>query len=36
MGQILATPQSGDRLIIGTFTAGQGVMLDTTDRSKLK
>ena len=32
MGQIMATPQSGDRLIIGTFMAGQIVMLDTTDR----
>ncbi len=36
MGQILATPQSGDRLIIGTFMAGQVVMLDATDRHKLK
>ena len=36
MGQIMAVPQSGDRLIIGTFMAGQVVMLDTTDRSKLK
>ena len=32
MGQILATPQSGDRLIVGTFMAGQIVMLDTTNR----
>ncbi len=32
MGQILATPQCGDRLIVGTFMAGQIVMLDTTDR----
>jgi DNA-binding beta-propeller fold protein YncE len=32
MGQIMATPQSGDRLIVGTFMAGQIVMLDTTDR----
>lgn len=32
MGQIMATPQSGDRLIVGTFMAGQVVMLDTTDR----
>jgi selenium-binding protein 1 len=36
MGQILATPQCGDRLIIGTFMAGQVVMLDTTDRANLK
>lgn len=36
MGQIMATPQSGDRLIIGTFMAGQVVMLDATDRHKLK
>jgi len=36
MGQILATPQSGDRLIIGLFQAGQVVMLDTTDRANLK
>jgi hypothetical protein len=36
MGQILATPQSGDRLIVGTFMAGQIVMLDTTNRVKLK
>jgi hypothetical protein len=36
MGQILATPQSGDRLIIGMFMAGQVVMLDTTDRHNLK
>jgi len=36
MGQIMATPQSGDRLIVGTFMAGQVVMLDTTDRFKLK
>lgn len=36
MGQIMATPQSGDRLIVGTFMAGQIVMLDTTDRFKLK
>lgn len=32
MGQIMATPQSGDRLIVGTFMAGQIVMLDVTDR----
>src|SRR5260370_19269832 len=36
MGQIMATPQSGDRLIVGTFMAGQVIMLDTTDRFKLK
>jgi selenium-binding protein 1 len=36
MGQIMATPQSGDRLIVGTFMAGQVVMLDTTDRFHLK
>src|SRR5579859_6650025 len=36
MGQILATPQSGDRLIFGLFMAGQVVMLDTTDRANLK
>jgi selenium-binding protein 1 len=36
MGQILATPQSGDRVIIGTFMAGQVVMLDATDRFNLK
>ena len=36
MGQILATPQSGDRLIFGLFQAGQVGMLDTTDRSNLK
>ena len=36
MGQIMATPQSGDRLIVGTFMAGQIVMLDTTDRFDLK
>lgn len=36
MGQILATPQTGDRLIIGLFMAGQVVMLDTTDRYNLK
>lgn len=36
MGQILATPQSGDRLIVGTFMAGQIVLLDTTDRFDLK
>jgi hypothetical protein len=36
MGQILATPQSGDRLIFGLFMAGQIGMLDTTDRDNLK
>jgi hypothetical protein len=35
MGQILATPQSGDRLIFGLFQAGQVGMLDTTDRANL-
>jgi len=35
MGQILATPQRGDRLIIGLFQAGQVVMLDTSDRANL-
>ena len=35
MGQILATPQSGDRLIIGLFQAGQVVMLDASDRANL-
>ena len=33
MGQILATPQSGDRLLVGMFQAGQVAMLDTTYRS---
>ena len=28
MPQIMAVPQSGDRLIVGTFMAGQVVMLD--------
>jgi len=36
MGQILATPQSGDRLIFGLFQAGQVGLLDTTDRAHLK
>jgi selenium-binding protein 1 len=36
MGQLLATPKSGDRLIFGLFQAGQVGMLDTTDRAKLK
>ncbi len=35
MGQILATPQSGDRLIFGLFQAGQVGMLDTTERGNL-
>jgi selenium-binding protein 1 len=36
MGQILATPQSGDRLLVGMFQAGQVAMLDTTFRLNLK
>src|SRR4029077_9856689 len=36
MGQNLASPQSGDRVIICTFMAGQVVMLDATDRFNLK
>jgi hypothetical protein len=36
MGQILATPQSGDRLLVGMFQAGQVAMLDTTYRLNLK
>jgi hypothetical protein len=36
MGQILATPQSGDRLLVGMFQAGQVAMLDTTVRTHLK
>jgi selenium-binding protein 1 len=36
MGQILATPQSGDRLLVGMFQAGQVVMLDTTQRTFLR
>jgi selenium-binding protein 1 len=36
MAQILATPQSGDRLIFSLFMAGQVGMLDTTDRNHLK
>jgi selenium-binding protein 1 len=35
MGQILATPQSGDRLIVGMFQSGQIAMLDTTQRIRL-
>lgn len=36
MGQIMATPQSGDRLIFSLFQAGQVGMLDATDRTNLK
>jgi len=36
MGQLLATPKSGDRLIFALFQAGQVGMLDTTDRANLK
>jgi selenium-binding protein 1 len=36
MGQIMATPDSGDRLIFGLFGTGQVVMLDATDRSNLR
>jgi len=36
MGQIMAAPKSGDRLIFSLFEAGQVGMLDTTDRSNLK
>jgi hypothetical protein len=36
MGQIMAIPQSGDRLIVGTFMAGQVILLDATDRAELK
>lgn len=36
MGQILATPQSGDRLIFSLFQAGQVGLLDATDRANLK
>ena len=32
MPQIMAVPQCGDRLIVGTFMAGQVVMLDVRDR----
>jgi selenium-binding protein 1 len=35
MGQILATPQSGDRLIVGMFQSGQIAMFDTTLRTRL-
>jgi selenium-binding protein 1 len=36
MGQLLAIPQGGDRLLFGLFQAGQVGMLDTTDRKNLK
>jgi selenium-binding protein 1 len=36
MGQILAIPNEGNRLIFGLFQAGQVGMLDTTDRAHLK
>jgi selenium-binding protein 1 len=36
MGQLLATPKSGDRLIFGLFQAGQVGLLDTTDHANLK
>jgi selenium-binding protein 1 len=36
MGQILATPKSGDRLLVSMFQAGQVTMLDTTLRLNLK
>jgi hypothetical protein len=36
MGQILAIPREGNRLIFGLFMAGQVGMLDTTDRANLK
>jgi selenium-binding protein 1 len=36
MGQILAIPRQGNRLIFGLFQAGQVGMLDTTDRENLK
>jgi hypothetical protein len=36
MGQIMATPQRGDRLIFGLFQAGQVGMLDITDRAEPK
>lgn len=36
MGQILAAPQSGNRLLVSMFQAGQITMLDTTERTKLK
>jgi 56kDa selenium binding protein (SBP56) len=36
MVQLLDLPSSGDRLIAGVFQTGQVVMLDTTNRKKLK
>jgi len=36
MGQILAAPQSGDRLIVGMFQAGQVAMFNTSLRTKLR
>jgi selenium-binding protein 1 len=36
MGQIMAVPESGDRLIFSLFQSGQVGMLDTTDRSNLQ
>jgi hypothetical protein len=36
MGQIMAMPQSGDRLIFSLFQAGQVGMLDTGDHSNLR
>lgn len=36
MGQIMATPQSGDRLLISMFQSGQVSMLDTTNRTNLQ
>ena len=36
MGQLLAIPREGNRLIFGLFQAGQVGMLDTTDRANLK
>jgi len=36
MGQIMAAPKTGDRLIFSLFQAGQVGMLDTTDRANLR
>jgi 56kDa selenium binding protein (SBP56) len=36
MGQLLATPKSGDRLILTLFMAGKIMMFDTTERAHLK
>jgi len=36
MPQLMVMPSSGDRLIIGTFGAGQIVMFDTTNRTHLR